>query len=575
MPKLTKTHLALLFGAYGAFKFANFLNSRIFNWKLSQKAKKKLTERNLKLIQVPDIDPSLESMILASTASSLAEMIRSGRVTSVEVVSTYIKRARTIGRQLNLTAEECFQEALNEAEKCDKETREGKSRGLLHGVPISVKDHYGMKGFVSSCGLAWKLDYPDQETSTMVQLLVDQGAIPFVRSNVCQGMMWIESSNQIYGKCLNPWDFQRTSGGSSGGEGGLIAARASPLGIGSDIGGSIRVPAAFCGVYGFKASPKRISLKGMYSSSVLNVESFESVIKCSYGPIGRTVDDLVLVMKSWFCENLSKLDPTIPNLPFNLQEFESEKKMKIGFFTHFPGFPVAQCIQNAILRCADALKDCEVVPYSFPDYRKLIFGFLDVYGADVKNDFETMLRGEDPEPYYDLAIFSAHHPYITNIALSILKIFGNQRLAEFYKINQGISAEEILEKFRNLQDNVHEVVKDWQEKGIDAVICPNFGLVAPQHGLTVEVAPSLVYSFIINSMGLPAGSVPAGLVKPEEAFYTDIENDLLTLSCNKVMSESAGLPYSIQVISLPFQDEIVLKVMKKLENILNFHSFPL
>lgn len=575
MQKIEKKHLAYLFGALALTQFAGFVKSRVLNWRLTAKAKAKLKARNKDYAEVPEIDKDTLALVLALNVGQLCEEIRCGRLTSVQVVTAYVLRARSLGRELGLVAEECYRTALDEARQCDLEMAQGKSRGFLHGVPISIKDHYGMKGYTSSCGLAWKLNYPDKEDSVLVQLLIEQGAIPFVRSNVCQGMMWIESSNQIYGVCQNPWDKTRTTGGSSGGEGGLIAARASPLGIGSDIGGSIRVPASFCGVYGFKATPKRVSTRGAYSSSLKNVECFESAIKCSYGPIGRCVDDLVLVMKAWLCERQSQLDPTVVPLSFDDSVLTSNKRLKIGYFTHIEGFPVADCIQKAVQKCADSLTDCEVVSYSFPNPVKLIFSFLDIYGSNCKNDFDEMLRGEDPENYYKLSVFSANHQYLAKAVLGLLKRFGNERLGNFFDFNEGIKAEEFLEKFRVIQDLLHEVVKDWERNGIDAVICPAFGLVAPQHGLSVDVAPSLCYSFIMNVLGLPAGVVPAGLVKPGEDFYTDEKNDLLTHACNKVMIGSQGLPYSVQVVSLPYKDELVLKVMKKLENILQFHSFPI
>ena len=575
MQKIEKKHFAYLVGAYALTKFAGFLKSRVYNWRLAAKAKAKLTSRNADYAEVPEIDNDTLTLVLAFNAVELHEEIRSGRLTSVQVVSAYILRARSLGRELGLVAEECYRAALDEARRCDLETAQGQSRGLLHGVPISVKDHYGMKGFTSSCGLAWKLNYPDTEDAVLVQLLVDQGAIPFVRSNVCQGMMWIESSNQIYGVCCNPWDKTRTTGGSSGGEGGLVAARASPLGIGSDIGGSIRVPASFCGVYGFKATPKRVSTRGIYSSSLKNIECFESAVKCSYGPIGRCVDDLILIMRAWLCERHFYADPTVVPLVFSYEVMDSTKRLKIGYFTHIPGFPVADCIKKAVQKCADSLHDCEIVPYSFPNPIKLIFSFLEIFGSNCTNDFEEMLLGEDPEAYYKLLIFSAHHPYLSKAVLSLLKRFGNERLANFFDFEEGISAEEFLDKYRNSQELLHEVVKDWEKNEIDAVICPAIGLVAPQHGLTVDIAPCVSYSFIMNLLGLPAGVVPAGTVKAGEDFYADEENDLLTHACNQVMSGSQGLPYSVQVISLPYKDELVLKVMKKVEDILQFHRFPI
>ena len=564
-----------IIGAYTLIHVGKYLKGWARRCNLSNKGKLKLEQRNKATYDLPKIETNIEELILTLTVYELSEKIRNRELTSVQIVVTYIKRAVSIGRELNNSAEECFAQALEQAAKCDEETANGNSRGILHGIPISVKDHYGMKGFTSSCGLAWKLDYPDTEDAVLVQLLVDQGAIPFVRSNVCQAMIWIETSNGVYGRALNPWDTTRTTGGSSGGEGGLVSSRCSPLGIGSDIGGSIRTPCAFCGVYGFKVTPKRISISGIYSSTQNQFEGFECGVKCSYGPIGRCVDDLVLVLRSWFCERLFALDPTVVPLNFSENEFKSHKRLKIGYFTHIPGYPVAECIKNAVLRCAGSLEDFEVVPYDFFNATELIHSFLDVYSADAKAEFEEELNGERPENYYDLQLFSLNHPHIASFALSLLTYCNNGRLARFFDQKSEIPSTSYLDIYQKAQDNCQKLLNDWSSKGFDAVICPVFGLVAPQHDTTVDVAPCLVYSFIMNLLSLPTGIVPVGTVKKGEDFYKDDYNDLLTSACNKVMENSEGLPYAVQVVGLPYKDEVVLRVMKEVENIFGFYSYGL
>lgn len=562
-------------GAYALLQVGKYFKGWVRRWKLSNKGKKKLDERNKAKIDLPELDVEVENLILALNVCQLCEKIRNKELKSEQIVVAYIKRAAKIGRELGLSAEECFEDALREAKICDEETEKGHSRGILHGIPISVKDHYGMKGYFSSCGLAWKLDYPDTEDAVLVKLLVEQGAIPFVRSNVCQAMMWIETSNQIYGRAKNPWDTSRTVGGSSGGEGGLVSSRSSPLGIGSDIGGSIRTPSAFCGVYGFKVSPKRVSIRGIYASSLNGYEGFECAVKCSYGPIGRCVDDLALVLKSWFCERQFELDPTVVPLKFNEAEYESHKKLKIGYFTHIPGYPVAECIKKAVIQCAEGLSDCEVVQYDFVNANEIIYSFLDLYAGNNQAEFEEELNGEEPENYYKLQLFSYDHPYITNVALALLKMLKNARLARFFDQKTGISSSSFVSIYQAAQDAAMKLFADWSSKGIDAVICPVFGTVAPQHDASVDVAPCLVYSFIMNLLALPAGIVPAGIVKKGEAFYTDEFNDLLTSACDHVMQNSEGLPYAVQVVGLPYKDEVVLRVMKKVEQVFGFNQYPI
>jgi fatty acid amide hydrolase len=127
----------------------------------------------------------------------------------------------------------------------------------LFGIPISLKDTIDIKGMASSIGSTARYDFKQPEDGAIVQVLKKSGMIPFVKSNVPQLAMTFESTNNLWGRATNPWDNTRAVGGSSGGEAALIAGRCSPLGIGSDIGGSVRIPSEFCGVYSFKPSSLR------------------------------------------------------------------------------------------------------------------------------------------------------------------------------------------------------------------------------------------------------------------------------------------------------------------------------
>ena len=163
---------------------------------------------------------------------------------------------------LDALADINFEDALKEAIQCDKETKNGKSRGPLHGIPVSIKDELHVAGTVTTIGLAARSDNIILEDGLIVENLRRHGAIPFVKTNVPQLLMIPETENIVFGVTKNPFDVERTPGGSSGGEGALIASRCSPIGIGTDMGGSIRIPSAFCGIYGFKPSSIRTTYKG-------------------------------------------------------------------------------------------------------------------------------------------------------------------------------------------------------------------------------------------------------------------------------------------------------------------------
>lgn len=575
---LTKKYLLLGLGlGYISFKSLSYLNSLYIESKLSKKAKAKFLNRNSSHPVLPEISESIQLRVLSLTANELAKAIRSREITSTEAVSTYILRAYTLGREYSLTAEENFASALAQAQRCDDLLSKGTVLGVLHGVPISVKDHISQLGCTSSAGVAWRLDYPDTETAVLLELLEKEGAILFVRSNVSQAIMWIETSNQTYGKALNPWNHLRTTGGSSGGEGGLIACRASPLGIGSDIGGSLRTPCAFCGVYGFRPTPQRICFKGLKTAFKHNFEPLDCIISESLGPMGRCVDDLVLVMQIWWSNKLFNIDKSIPPLVFDQKIFEnSNGRLKIGYFFDLPYFDAAPCIKKTIRQCVAALGEHhEIVEFQVPHSKEIIQLFMQAANANGSNDLLEALQGETVEPYYNLQVLTCAHPLLTSFALKLLKLAGNSRTAEFLSAKPNISPAEYIEVFQRIQDLTEILTAHWTSQSIDAIICPVFGLVAPNHNTTVELLPALSYSCIWNAVGYPTGIVPVKLVSAGEDIYYDKYNDITTKAAKKCMQGSEGLPIALQIVALPYKDELLLGVMKLVENIFQFHKHPI
>ncbi|KAG9463714.1 hypothetical protein GDO78_021247, partial [Eleutherodactylus coqui] len=205
--------------------------------------------------------------------------------------------------------------------------RRGGAKGPLYGVPVSIKEHIGYAGQPSTCGLVQNLDDVEEEDSVIVRVLKKQGAVVFAKTNVPQGLFCYETSNPIYGFTVNPHNRTKGVAGSSGGEGALISGGASILGIGTDIGGSIRLPASFCGIAGFKPTPNRLSMirnrqciDGMYS------------VPFCIGPMARDVDSLVYTMKALWCDEMFHLDTSVPPLYFNEKTFSSVEPLRIGFY---------------------------------------------------------------------------------------------------------------------------------------------------------------------------------------------------------------------------------------------------
>ncbi|NWW55032.1 VDHAP protein, partial [Pedionomus torquatus] len=216
------------------------------------------------------------------------------------------------GEALEVTREvNCVTDFIHGCEDQLQKLKKQKEKGLLYGIPVSIKDHINCKGHISSGGMVKFLGQVMEEDSVIVQVLKSQGAIPFVKTNIPQTMINYDCSNLIFGQTLNPLNHQKSPGGSSGGEGALIAGGGSILGIGSDVAGSIRLPSSFCGLCGLKPTGNRIS------PSACGDRTFVLAVMGMLGPMARDVDSLALCMKALLCEEMFRLDPTVPPLPFD------------------------------------------------------------------------------------------------------------------------------------------------------------------------------------------------------------------------------------------------------------------
>ncbi|NXB03750.1 VDHAP protein, partial [Cnemophilus loriae] len=218
--------------------------------------------------------------------------------------------ALEVNREVN-----CVTDFIHGCEDQLQKLKKRKEKGLLYGIPISIKDHINCKGHISSGGMVKFLGKVEEEDSVIVQVLKHQGGIPFVKTNIPQTMINYDCSNLIFGQTLNPLNHQKSPGGSSGGEGALIAGGGSILGIGSDVAGSIRLPSSFCGLCGLKPTGNRIRVLALLCASC--DRPFVLAVTAMLGPMARDVDSLALCMKALLCQEMFQLDPTVPPIPFD------------------------------------------------------------------------------------------------------------------------------------------------------------------------------------------------------------------------------------------------------------------
>lgn len=225
-----------------------------------------------------------------------------------------------------------------------------------------------MKGALQTGGLACRASeaHRSAEDSLVVSVLRNSaGALPMVRGNVGQLMMLPESRNDVWGETRNPWDLSRVPGGSSGGEGALVAMGCVPLAMGSDVGGSARIPAAFCGVVGFKPTSTRVTKKGSMSPSKDNKQGKSVVITAVVGPLARTVDDCALFMRAVCVPEMFAGDPSIPPLPFRTEEYEATGPLRFGYYQTDGWFEPCATAKRAVAETVAALTKAghECVPF--------------------------------------------------------------------------------------------------------------------------------------------------------------------------------------------------------------------
>lgn len=227
---------------------------------------------------------------LTASIHDLGRMIRDGTESPNSLLQAHIERIVVVDHDLNAVAVRRFDEARKDAERATRELEAGQDRGPLHGIPCTVKEFLAIEGLPHTGGLHVRRNHRATADSTIVERLRDAGAVIVGTTNAPEGGLWHETNNKVYGRTSNPHDLNRSSGGSSGGEAAVIAAGGSAFGIGSDVGGSIRIPAGFCGIYGHKPTHTVVPNTGHFPKA-----PSKPYMAC--GPMSRSAHDLMPILR--------------------------------------------------------------------------------------------------------------------------------------------------------------------------------------------------------------------------------------------------------------------------------------
>ncbi len=235
-----------------------------------------------------------QNNVLFSSATDLENDIKSGKLSSYEVVTSFIEQIEKYNTTYNAVVTLNKTEALKRAKEADIALSKGLNWGKLHGVPVTVKDNYKTKGILTTSGYLPLKDNVPSEDAEIVKLLLAEGAIIIGKTNLSALAMDMQADNLVFGKTNNPWNTAKTSGGSSGGCATALATGMTPLSFGNDLAGSIRIPSAYCGVYGFKPTYGVVSIQGIQTDPKEKVNGLKSLAVA--GPLARNIEDLELAM---------------------------------------------------------------------------------------------------------------------------------------------------------------------------------------------------------------------------------------------------------------------------------------
>src|ERR1700760_294310 len=264
--------------------------------------------------------------IIYTSATELARAIREKEVSSEEVVDAHLSRIEEVNPKLNAVVQLTADAARKRAREADSALARGENWGPLHGVPVTIKDAFETAGVVSVGGTKGRAQFVPQEDAVGVARYKSAGAIMLGKTNVPELSLAFESDNLVYGQTKNPYDPTRTPGGSSGGEAAAIASGMSPLGLGSDAGGSIRLPAHFCGIAGIKPTTGRTPRTGHFLPPGGLLDSIWQI-----GPLARRVEDLVLALPL-LC-GTDWRDPTVVPAPLGDPSQVELKNLRVAFHT--------------------------------------------------------------------------------------------------------------------------------------------------------------------------------------------------------------------------------------------------
>lgn len=467
----------------------------------------------------------MSSEIIDMGACELGRAIARRDLSPVEVVDAHIAHIEAVNPTLNAVVATRFEAARAEAQAAESFLADNPSPSPLYGVPCTVKDFLGCVGLPHTGGMLARKDHLATENATVVQRLQDAGAIILGNTNVPEGGLWMETDNLIYGRTHNPWRKGFSPGGSSGGEGAIIAAGGAPFGLGSDIGGSIRIPAAFCGTAGHKPSGRLVPNTGHYPGGDPGVGAYLVT-----GPLARKVEDLRAVMD--IIAGPDDLDPVCTPLPWT-ETTPTDLRDVVVYPVETNGRArVSKEMRQAIADSARALADrgARIEERPFPGMKKGFEIWASMMSEGANDHYDVVLgQGEAINVWQQLLKLPfrrANHTYHALLMTLADKLTGG--LTAFAK--------------RRVADGLALRAEFEDALGPNGVLLhPPYSRPAPRHHGAWRTPFDAACTALFNVMEFPCTHVP-------------------------ISTSRKGLPVGVQVIGRRGHDGLTLAVASALED---------
>lgn len=468
------------------------------------------------------------------SAIELSNMLREGKVSSVEITKSVFERIDAVDDKIGAYLETNSEKAIEMAKKSDEMIKRGEGT-ILTGIPVAVKDNICVKGYKATCASKMLENFEPPYNATVAEKLISSGAVITGKLNMDEFAMGSSTENSALRKTVNPHNFERVPGGSSGGSAAAVAAEEAILSLGSDTGGSIRQPASYCGVVGLKPTYSSVSRYGLIAFA----SSLDQI-----GPIGKTVKDTAALFSIISGQDEKDATSKLTNFDFSRTFGGNLKGVRIGIPKEYFGEGVSAEVKTYVLEAAKTLENAgaTLVSVSLPGTDYALSAYYIISCAEASSNLSRYdgvkygYRAENPKSLEELFVRSRSEGFGSEVKRRIM--LGTFVLSSGYY-------DAYYKKAKLFQQKLKEEFKKAFES-CDMLLTPTAPDVAFKIGEIedpIKMYAADICTVTVNLAGLPAVSVP-------------------------VASKKDGMPVGMQLIGKPFCDNEILRVADIYENLI-------